>query len=112
MGKASRKGWIDSQCRCGGIAEGQTLGELEAVRTTRDYLCLRLQLRHSRLVALTRHLACTVKTFSKTNKEIYIYRGSILRFILGSPVLTLVSLCLEVNISRAYIYKRGQVTSI
>ncbi|KAJ9482075.1 hypothetical protein VN97_g11368 [Penicillium thymicola] len=93
MGKASRKGWIDSQCRCGGIAEGCN--------------CVI----HA-LLPYRRHLACTVKTFSKTNKQIYIHRGSILRFILRNPGLTLVSLCLEVNISRAYTYKRGQVTSI
>ena len=30
------------------------LGELEAVRSTRDYLGLRPQLRHSRLIALKR----------------------------------------------------------
>lgn len=104
---------MDCQCRCGGIAGGQTLGELEAVRSTRDYMRLRPQLRHSRLVALNAGTLLVPKTFSKTIKQIYIHRGSILGFIYLTKfrLNTRVSfLSLEIYISRAY--KREQVTSI
>lgn len=69
---------MDCQCRCGGIAEGQTLGELEAVRSTRDYPGLRPPLRHSRLIALTpilvsyrRHLACTSDILEDNQRNLY-----------------------------------------